>query len=115
MGRKRKSLATLEEILKATNTKTDFNIVEDLESIVNSYGVLKSRDFRKKLNAILEKYRTAELTAVRETVLNESIKGNMQAVKLYAEYFKPAEVVASDDGLLDVIKQSSKGVFADEQ
>lgn len=114
MSRRKKSLDTLEALLKATNTKSEFNIVEDLESLVNTYGVLKSRDFKKKLNAVLEKYKTSELTAVRNTVVNESIKGNMQAVRLYAEYFKPAEVVASDDGLMDVIRQSSKEVFPDE-
>lgn len=114
MSRKKKSLDTLEARLKATNTKSEFNIVEDLKSLVNTYGVLKSRDFKKKLNAVLEKYETSELTAVRNTVVNESVKGNMQAVRLYAEYFKPAEVVASDDGLMDVIRQSSKEVFPDE-
>lgn len=114
MSRRKKPLDTLENLLKITDTKTEFNIIEDLESLVRMYGVLKSRDYRKKLNAILEKYKTSELTAVRTTVLNESIKGNMQAVKLYAEYFKPTEIVSSDDGLLDVIKQSSKEVFPDE-
>ena len=114
MKRRKKSLDTLEALLKATDTKAEFNIIEDLQSLVNSYGMLKSKDFRKKLNAVLEKYKTSELTAVRNTVLNESIKGNMQAVRLYAEYFKPTEVVTTDDGLLDVIKQSGKGVFASE-
>ena len=114
MKRRKNSLDTLEALLKATDTKAEFNIIEDLQCIVNSYGMLKSKDFRKKLNAVLEKYKTSELTAVRNTVLNESIKGNMQAVRLYAEYFKPTEVVTTDDGLLDVIKQSGKGVFASE-
>lgn len=112
MSRRKKSLDTLEALLKATNTKVEFNIVEDLESLVNTYGVIKSRDFKKKLNAILEKYKTSELTAVRNTVLNESIKGNMQAVRLYAEYFKPAEAVTEDDGLVAALNNASKDVFA---
>lgn len=114
MSRRKKSLDTLETLLKITNTKTEFNIIEDLESLVRMYGVLKSRDYRKKLNAILEKYKTSELTAIRNTVVDESLKGNMQAVKLYAEYFKPSETVATDDGLTEIIKQSSKEVFPDE-
>lgn len=114
MSRKKKSLDTLETLLKATNTKSEFNIVEDLESLVNTYGVLKSRDFRKKLNAILQKYKISELTDVRNTVVAESLKGNMQAVRIYTEYFKPSELVSSDDELLDVIKQSSKEVFSNE-
>ena len=49
-------LSKLEQLLKETNTKQDFNIVDDLKSLLLSYGVIKSKDFRKKLNALIEKY-----------------------------------------------------------
>ena len=110
MNRKRKSLDTLEARLKATAVSTDFNIVEDLEGLVRTYGVLKSKDYRKKLEAVLEKYKTSELTAIRNSVIKECEKGNMQAVRLYA-----SEAVHTDDGLAEVIRQSSGEVFKNEQ
>ena len=73
--------------------------------------MLKPRQYRQKLQAIIKKYEESELTAVRNTVLNESIKGNMQAVRLYAEYFKPAEAVTEDDGLVAALNKASKDVF----
>ena len=115
MNRKIKPLDTLEARLKATAVSTDFNIAEDLESLVQTYGILKSKDYRKKLEAVLEKYKTSELTAIRNSVIKESEKGNMQAVRLYAEYFKPSEAVHTDDGLAEVIRQSSGEVFKNEQ
>ena len=115
MNRKGKPLDTLEARLKATAVSTDFNIVEDLESLVRTYGILKSRDYRKKLEAVLEKYKTSELTAIRNSVIKESEKGNMQAVRLYAEYFKPSEAAHTDDGLAEVIRQSSEEVFRNER
>lgn len=42
-------LSKLEQLLKDTNTKQEFNIVEDLKSLALSYGVVKSREFRKKV------------------------------------------------------------------
>ena len=98
MNRKIKPLDTLEARLKATAVSTDFNIAEDLESLVQTYGILKSKDYRKKLEAVLEKER-----------------GNMQAVRLYAQYFKPSEAAHTDDGLAEVIRQSSEEVFRNER
>lgn len=40
-------LSKLEQLLKDTNTKQEFNIVEDLKALALSYGVVKSKDFRK--------------------------------------------------------------------
>lgn len=111
MSRRKKSLDTLEALLASTNTKIEFNIVEDLESLVNTYGVLKSRDYRKKLNAVLEKYKKSELTVVRQALLDKCVKGDTQAIRLYAEYFKPADVIAEDDGLVTAIIEKGKEVF----
>ncbi len=109
--RKNKKLETLADLLQKTETKAEFNIVEDLKSLERMYGVLKPRQYRQKLQTIIKKYEESELTAVRNTVLNESIKGNMQAVRLYAEYFKPAEAVTEDDGLVAALNKASKDVF----
>ncbi len=115
MNRKIKPLDTLEARLKATAVSTDFNIAEDLESLVQTYGILKSKDYRKKLEAVLKKYKTSELAAIRNSVIKECERGNMQAVRLYAEYFKPSEAAHTDDGLAEVIRQSSEEVFRNER
>lgn len=107
-------LNTLEQLLKQTDTKSDFNIVEDLKSLERNFGILKSRDYRKKLQALIAKYEQSELTAVRDALLAKCRQGDTQAIRLYAEYFKPAEATAEDDGLAEALTKASKEVFADD-
>ena len=107
-------LSKLEQLLKDTNTKHEFNIVEDLKALALSYGVVKSKDFRKKLNALIEKYENDELTAIREALIKKCQGGDTQAIKLYAEYFKPETVVSVDDGLIEALAGAGKEAFADE-
>lgn len=107
-------LSKLEQLLKETNTKQEFNIVEDLKALALSYGVVKSKDYRKKLNALIEKYETNELTVVREALLKKCRSGDTQAIRLYAEYFKPETVVEADDGLIEALAGAGKEAFADE-
>lgn len=107
-------LTQLEQLLKSTNTKKEFNIVEDLKSLQLSYGVLKSKDFRKKLNALIQKYEKDELTVIREALIDKCRKGDTQAIRLYAEYFKPAAVTEADDGLLEALSGAGKEVWSDE-
>lgn len=107
-------LSKLEQLLKETNTKQEFNIVEDLKSLALSYGVIKSKDFRKKLNALIEKYESHELTTIREALLEKCRNGDTQAIKLYAEHFKPEAVITVDDGLIEALAGAGKEAFADE-
>nr|DAI69322.1 MAG TPA: hypothetical protein [Caudoviricetes sp.] len=107
-------LSKLEQLLKDTNTKQEFNIVEDLKDLALSYGVVKSKDFRKKLNALIAKYENDELTAIREALIKKCQSGDTQAIKLYAEYFKPETVVSVDDGLIEALSSAGKEAFADE-
>ena len=67
-------LSKLEQLLKDTNTKQEFNIVEDLKSLALSYGVVKSREFRKKLNALITKYESDELTAIRQALIKKCMQ-----------------------------------------
>lgn len=69
-------LSKLEQLLKDTNTKQEFNIVEDLKSLALSYGVVKSREFRKKLNALIAKYENDELTAIRQALIKKCQNGD---------------------------------------
>lgn len=107
-------LSKLEQLLKDTNTKQDFNIVEDLKSLALSYGIVKSREFRKKLNALITKYENDELTAIREALVKKCQSGDVQAIRLYADYFKPETVATVDDGLIEALAGAGKEAFADE-
>ena len=109
-----KKLLQLEQLLKETNTKQEFNIVEDLKSLELSFGIIKTKDFRKKLKALIQKYEDNELTLVRQALLEKCRKGDVQAIRLYAEYFKPETVTEDDDGLLDAITAAGKEAFKDE-
>lgn len=107
-------LSKLEQLLKDTNTKQKFNIVEDLKSLALSYGVVKSREFRKKLNALIAKYENDELTAIRQALIKKCRNGDTQAIKLYADYFKPETVETVDDGLIEALEGAGKEAFKDE-
>lgn len=107
-------LSKLEQLLRETDIKQEFNIVEDLKALALSYGVVKSKDFRKKLNALIEKYENDELTAIREALIKKCQSGDTQAIKLYAEYFKPETVISVDDGLIEALAGAGKEAFADE-
>ncbi len=107
-------LSKLEQLLNETNTKQEFNIVEDLKALALSYGVVKSKDYRKKINALIKKYETNELTVVREALLKKCRAGDTQAIRLYAEYFKPETVVKADDGLIEALEGAGKEAFKDE-
>ena len=77
-----KKLLQLEQLLKETNTKQEFNIVEDLKSLELSFGIIKTKDFRKKLKALIQKYEDNELTLVRQALLEKCRKGDVQAIRL---------------------------------
>lgn len=112
---KEKKLEKLSDILKATDTKAEFNIVEDLEELLRMFGVLKAKDYRKKLSALIEKYKSTEITVIREALLDRCQKGDVNAIRLYCDYFRSADSESTeDDGLLNALQASGKEVFADE-
>lgn len=104
-------LSKLEQLLKETNTKQEFNIVDDLKSLELSYGLLKPKSYRKKLKALITKYETDELTAIREALVEKCRQGDTNAIRLYAEYFKPETVVDVDDGLLEALGSAGQEVW----
>ncbi len=106
-------LDQLENILKETEKK-EFNIVEDLKQLSIYFGVLKQKDFRRMLSALITKYEEEELTEVREALLRKCRSGDVQAIRLYAEHFKPVIVDAEDDGLIEALQAAGKEAFADE-
>lgn len=109
-----KKLLQLEQLLKEANIKQEFNIVDDLKSLELSFGIVKTKDFRKKLKALIRKYEENELTQVREALMEKCRKGDIQAIRLYAEFFKPDTVKEADDGLLEALAAAGKEAFADE-
>ena len=106
-------LTQLNNILKTTE-RQDFNIVEDLKQLSVYLGTLKQKEFRKMLNALIIKYEEDELTEVREALLKKCRSGDVQAIRLYAEHFKPVVISEEDDGLIDALQSAGKGAFADE-
>lgn len=109
-----KKLDKLEDLLKATETKQEFDIIEDLESLERLYGVLKARDYRKKLKAIVEKYKQNELTEIRAALIQKCLKQDVQAIKLYKELFAPVASDLQDDGLTDILTKTGEDLFSDE-
>ena len=103
----------LSDILKATDTRVEFNIIEDLKSLERSFGLLKSKDYRKKLKALVQKYEETELTSIRKVIIDECEKGNMNAIKLYIEHFKNDNQQETTDTLLPLLKANSNEVFKD--
>lgn len=106
-------LDQLENVLKETE-KQEFNIVEDLKQLSVYYGVLKQKDFRRMLNALITKYEEDELTEVREALLKKCRSGDVQAIRLYAEHFKPVVIDTEDDGLIEALQAAGKEAFTDE-
>ena len=108
-------LEKLSDILKSTDTKAEFDIVEDLEQLLRLYGVLRSKDYKKKLSALIEKYKNTEITEIRSALLERCRKGDTNAIRLYCDYFKTADAeVAEDHGLLDALNRKANEVFIDE-
>ena len=92
----------------------EFNIVEDLKQLSVYLGVLKQKDFRRMLDALVVKYEEDELTEVREALLKKCRSGDVPAIRLYAEHFKPVVVDAEDDGLIEALQAAGKEAFTDE-
>ena len=110
-----KKLERLSDILKATDTKAEFDIVEDLEQLLRMYGVLRAKDYKKKISALVEKYKITEITEVRSALLERCRKGDTNAIRLYCDYFKDSDAeVAKDNGLLDALNKKANEVFTDE-
>ena len=106
-------LDQLESILKETE-KQEFNIVEDLKQLSIYCGILKQKDFRRMLNALITKYEEDEMTEIREALVKKCRAGDVQAIRLYAEHFKPVVVDAEDDGLIKALQAAGKEAFNDE-
>lgn len=110
-----KKLEKLSDILKATDTKAEFDIVEDLEQLLRMYGVLRAKDYKKKLSALIEKYKTTEITEIRSALLERCRKGDTNAIRLYCDYFKDSDAeVTEDNGLIDALNRKANEVFIDE-
>ena len=112
---KGKKIEKLSDILKATDTKAEFDIVGDLNELQRMYGVLKARDYRKKLAALVEKYQNTEITTIRLALIDRCRKGDVNAIRLYCDYFKSADADdGEDDGLTEALLAKGNEVFSDE-
>lgn len=109
-----KKLMKLEKMLKATDTKQEYDVVGDLEQLQRLYGVIRAKEYRKKLAALIEKYKTSEMTEIRSALLKKCQAGDVNAIRLYCDYFRTSEAVREDDGLLEALTAKGNEVFKDE-
>jgi len=100
-------------LLKQTNTKTDFNIIADLEDLLIKHGLIKAKEYKNKLIALIQKYKETEITEVRNAISKKARDGDLQAAKLYMEYFTPKHEnngETKSNNLFEVIKECAKEV-----
>ena len=70
---------------------------------------------KKKLSALVEKYKTTEITLIRSALLERCRKGDTNAIRLYCDYFKDSDTETTEDnGLLDALNKKANEVFTDE-
>ena len=106
-------LGQLERILQNTE-KQEFDIVGDLKKLSMYLGLVKQKDFRKMLDELITKYEESELTEIRAALIKKCRAGDIQAIRLYAEHFKPVVVSDDDDGLLEALTGVGKEAWKDE-
>ena len=106
-------LSQLERILDNTE-KQEFDIVDDLKNLSLYFGVVKQKEFRKMLNRLITKYEDDELAEIRKALVKKCQAGDIQAIRLYAEHFKPTVISDDDDGLLDALTSAGKEAWKGE-
>ncbi len=106
-------LSQLERILQNTD-RQEFDIVADLKKLSMYLGLVKQKDFKKMLDELIAKYETSELTEIRAALINKCRAGDIQAIRLYADHFRPVIVSDNDDGLLDALTGAGKEAWKDE-
>lgn len=102
------------KLLESVDNKQDYDIVADLQSLERSLDMLKRKDFRKKLQELIEKYQTSEITEIRKALIEKCRAGDTNAIRLYLDSFKPVSAETEDDGLTAALLARGKEVFADE-
>lgn len=108
-----KMIDKLSRIIDTVDSKQEYDVVADLKSLLNMYGVLKSKDYRKKLNAIIEKYEKSEITEIRAALLEKCRSGDPNAIRLYIDSFRSADAQSEDDGLTAALLARGKDVFGE--
>lgn len=106
-------LDKLAQMLKKTDTKVEFDIIGDLEQLQRMFGVLRAKDYRKLLAALVEKYKNTEMTEIRSALVERCRKGDTNAIRLYCDYFKHTEIETEDDGLVEALNTKAAEVFTD--
>lgn len=102
-------------LLQAADIKNEFDIVGDLEQLRRLYGIIKARDYKKKLTALIEKYKNSEITEIRSALLKKCLAGDTNAIRLYCDYFRHSDAEeAQDDGLTAAILAKGNEVFDGE-
>lgn len=108
------NIEKVSRLLEKVDSKQDYDIIADLQNLERSLDMLKRKDFRKKLQGLIEKYQTSEITEIRKALIEKCRVGDTNAIRLYLDSFKPTSSETEDDGLTAALLARGKEVFADE-
>lgn len=108
------NIEKVSRLLEKVDSKQDYDIIADLQNLERSLDMLKRKDFRKKLQGLIEKYQTSEITEIRKALIEKCRVGDTNAIRLYLDSFKPTSSETEDDGLTTALLARGKEVFADE-
>ena len=101
-------------LLEAVDSRQDYDIVADLKSLERMLDMLKRKDYRKMLKALIDKYEKSEITEIRQALIKKCRTGDTYAIRLYLDSFKSASEEVEDDGLTAALLARSKEVFNSE-
>ncbi len=82
---KSKQIDQLLDAMQAAQAKQSFNIADDLNGLKDALTYLKTRDLKKKIDALIEKYTATEFATVHDALLDRCRAGDVQAIRYYDE------------------------------
>lgn len=83
---KSKQIDQLLDAMQAAQAKQSFNIAEDLNGLKDALTYLKTRDLKKKIDALIEKYTATEFATVHAALLDRCRAGDVNAIRLYDDW-----------------------------
>lgn len=107
---KNEQINQLLDAMQVAQAKQSFNFVEDLNALKEALTYLKTRDLKKKIDGLIEKYSATEAAVVHEALIDRCRSGDVNAIRLYTDLQnadKTDEAVSNN--LLQAIMASTGG------
>ena len=80
---KSEQINRLLDAMQEAQAKQSFNIVEDLNGLKDALTYLKTRELKKKIDGLVEKYSATEFAAVHAALIDRCRAGDVNAIRLY--------------------------------